>query len=166
MGGRHGRALLVSRPEGEAVVTTARHPAAWWAPITLGLDRSDAHPQLVDVALIGLGVAGALALFGLPPVDLHSPLHHLGIMDPLCGGTRGLRAAALGRFGQAWSYDPLSVVLFVGACAALARVAVGRLTRRWLTVHRGRGVPFWLGLSAALAALEVNQQAHAAFLMR
>lgn len=38
----------------------------------------------------------ALRVFGLPPIDLHSPLHRAGIMDPLCGGTRAALAAAHG----------------------------------------------------------------------
>ena len=40
------------------------------------------------LAMISVGFAVAMAVFGLPPVDLYGPFHRFGIMDPLCGGTR------------------------------------------------------------------------------
>lgn len=105
-----------------------------------------------------------MAIFGLPPVDVHGPLHYLGIMDPLCGATRGARLALLGHLGQAWRYNPLSVVLVAGAITAALRQVYGIATRRWLnlTVERSRAV---LAIAALLTtALEINQQAHAALL--
>ena len=56
----------------------------------------DEHRPLATVALVGLALAGVMAIAGLPPVDLHGPLHRFGIMDPLCGMTRGVRAALRG----------------------------------------------------------------------
>jgi hypothetical protein len=135
-------------------------------PLTARFEASDTHPRLWPLALAGLGVAGLLATFGLPPVDLHGPLHRLGVMDPLCGGTRGLRAIALGRIGQAWAFNPLSVVLFVGAWVALARAGIGRLTGRWVAVRRQSGRQVWAVLCVLVVALEVNQQFHARLLMR
>lgn len=76
-----------------------------------------------------------MAIFGLPPVDVHGPLHYLGIMDPLCGVTRGTRLAMLGHLGQAWRYNPLSVVLVAGACAIVLRQALGLATGRWLNLQ-------------------------------
>jgi hypothetical protein len=55
-----------------------------WSPI----DRSG--PQLTWLAAGGLLVGAALAVTGLPAIDLHGPQHHLGIMDPVCGMTRGV----------------------------------------------------------------------------
>jgi hypothetical protein len=42
--------------------------------------REDRHPTLAPLAADGLLAAGVLALVGLPPVDLHGPLHYLEIM--------------------------------------------------------------------------------------
>src|SRR5260370_17429443 len=64
--------------------------------------RHDAHPMWTRIALFGLLAALLLAIFGMPPVDLHGLLHYVGVMDPFCGGTRSvsltlpapLRAAA------------------------------------------------------------------------
>ena len=46
-----------------------------------------------------------MALWGLPPVDLHGPLHRLGIMDPVCGGTRSAYFAVSARWALAWYYN-------------------------------------------------------------
>lgn len=105
-----------------------------------------------------------MAIFGLPPVDIHGPLHYLGIMDPLCGSTRGVRLALLGHIAQAWRYNPLSVVLVAGAVATVLRHLLGMATRRWLNLNvvRRRTV---VAIAALLTvALEINQQAHAALL--
>jgi hypothetical protein len=105
-----------------------------------------------------------LAVVGLPPVDLHGPLHHLGIMDPLCGLTRGTVAVLHGQLGQAVAYNPASPLLTAGAVLTLGRWLVGRLTGRWLDATLRR-TPLTVGLVTALVlALWVNQQAHAALL--
>jgi hypothetical protein len=112
----------------------------------------------------GLLAAAVLAVVGLPPVDVHGPLHRLGIMDPLCGMTRGTVALLRGRFGQAVAYNPASPLLIAGAVLTLGRWLVGRLTGRWLDATL-RQTPLTVGLAAALVlALWVNQQAHAALL--
>jgi hypothetical protein len=49
------------------------------------------HDRVHDLTIVvsaGLLVAATLAVFGLPPVDIHGPTHYVGIMDPLCGMTR------------------------------------------------------------------------------
>jgi hypothetical protein len=53
-----------------------------WEPV-------DRHRWAGLLAVAGLAAGGAMAIFGLPPVDLHGPLHYAGIMDPLCGGHVG-----------------------------------------------------------------------------
>jgi len=133
-------------------------------PVRLTWADHDEHSWLSRLAITGLAAGTAMAVFGLPPVDIHGPLHYLGIMDPLCGATRGLRLALLGHLVQAWRYNPLSVMLAAGAVAAVFRQVLGVATRRWLnlTVVRRRAV---LATSTLLAvALEINQQAHAALL--
>jgi hypothetical protein len=103
---------------------------------------------LAPLAAGGLLAAGMLAVVGLPPVDLHGPLHYLGIMDPLCGMTRGTVAVLRGRLGQAVAYNPASPLLVTGAVLALGRWLVGRLTGRWLDATLRR-TPFTLGIAAA-----------------
>ncbi|MFH0243931.1 DUF2752 domain-containing protein [Streptomyces sp. HK10] len=133
-------------------------------PLRLALEDGDRHSWAGPTALAGLVAGAAMAVFGLPPVDLHSPLHYAGVMGPTCGGTRAVHAAALGRFGEAWRYNPLGLPVLVGAFAAVAREAFGRGTGRWLNVrvtHRRTAVVCALVL---LVVLTLNQQAHAGLL--
>jgi hypothetical protein len=133
-------------------------------PVGLRWEREDRHPTLAPLAAAGLLVAGVLAVVGLPRVDLHGPLHHLGIMDPLCGMTRGTVVLLRGQLGQAVAYNPASPLLIAGALLALGRWLVGRLTSRWLDATL-RPTPRTVGLAAAMVlVLWVNQQAHAALL--
>jgi hypothetical protein len=122
------------------------------------------------VAVAGVVVALAMAIFGLPPVDLHGPLHRNGIMDPFCGGTRAARLTMRGELATAWRYNPLGIVSVLVGVLGMLRLAVGLATRRWLNVEltwtpaRRR----WLLGAAlvALALLEVRQQGRAELLMR
>jgi len=121
------------------------------------------------VAFAGFVVAAAMAVFGLPPVDLHGPFHRLGIMDPLCGGTRAARYTAQGQWALAWQYNPLGIVTVLGAAAVTARTATGVLLGRWLTTDLSwtpRRQRLALGAFAALlVVLEVRQQMRADLLM-
>ncbi|MFE6649762.1 DUF2752 domain-containing protein, partial [Nocardioides sp. NPDC057772] len=87
--------------------------------LRLEVEHRDRHWWLTAMALAALVIAGAMALFGLPPVDLHGPLHKVGIMDPLCGGTRAARYAAQGNLVQAWRYNSLSILIVAGAALAV-----------------------------------------------
>jgi hypothetical protein len=89
-----------------------------WLPLRLRWEREDRHPTLTLLAAAGLLAAGVLAMVGLPPVDLHGPLHRLGIMDPLCGMTRGTVALLHAQLGQAVAYNPASPLLVAGALLA------------------------------------------------
>jgi hypothetical protein len=133
-------------------------------PLGLRWERADRHPALTLLAAGGLLAAGVLAVVGLPPLDLHGPLHYLGIMDPLCGMTRGTVAALHGQLGQAVAYNPGSLLLLVAAVLAVGRWLVGRLTGRWLDATP-RPTPLTLAVAVVVVlALWVNQQAHAALL--
>jgi hypothetical protein len=146
-----------SRPRPSAL--TAVRPRL---PVRLRWDRADRHPTLAPLAAAGLLAAAVLAVVGLPPVDLHGPLHRLGIMDPLCGMTRGTVAVLRGRLGQAVASNPVSPLLVAGALLAPVRWLVGRLTGRWLDATLRR-TPLTVGLAAGLVlVLWANQQAHAA----
>lgn len=137
--------------------------------VRLTVETRDRY-RWVSLAATGLlGVAGAVALFGLPPIDLHGPLHWYGIMDPLCGGTRAARYTALGQWGEAWRYNPLGIVTVLLVALLLVRDAVGVTTRRWASVHvtwtrRAR----WIAIMVAIALivlLEIRQQGRAELLM-
>lgn len=144
---------------------TVPRQSRWMAKLTwLGVDR---YRALTYFAAFGLAVGVLLAVLGLPPIDLHGPLHRqYGIMGPLCGGTRALRYTMLGQWELAWQYNPLSPVLVAGAVAAMARHLLGRLTGKWLTIDLR--VPLRvvvLILVALVVLLEINQQSHASLLL-
>ncbi|WP_199824922.1 DUF2752 domain-containing protein [Streptomyces maremycinicus] len=143
------------------LVETARVRGRRWPPFRMAWEERDRHRWVGPLAAVGLMSGGLLAVLGLPPVDLHGPLHYAGVMDPLCGATRGVHAAMLGDIGEAWRYNPLSLVLVLGAVGALLREAIGRLRGRWPNLrvtYRRAAVAAGVAL---LAALEANQQAHA-----
>jgi len=119
---------------------------------------------------LGLILAGAMALFGLPPIDLHGPLHRWGVMDPLCGGTRAARLTAQGHLGAAWTYNPLGIIATLAALAAVLRVAIGATTRRWLNIHliwspRMRLIALVV-VTVLAVALEIRQQGRSELLTK
>lgn len=129
--------------------------------LTAQWEATDRH-RLASLSAAGLLLtAVALATFGLPPVDLHGPLHWLGIMDPLCGGTRAARYAALGQWKTSWEYNPLGIVVLLGAIGVLGRAGVGYGSGRWLTIRPGRSRLLYALLVAVLVLLAVRQQLHA-----
>lgn len=99
--------------------------------------RRDEHRLVSVTGIAALGAAVAMAVFGLPPVNLHGVLHHFGIMDALCGGTRAARFAAAGQWSQAWRYNPLGLLVVLAGAVAAVRALVGGLTGRWVTVRLG-----------------------------
>ncbi len=138
--------------------------------VAVAVTRQDGHRTLTWLALGALVVALGLAVLGLPAVDLHGPLHRLGIMDPFCGGTRAARYTMLGQFGLAWTYNPLGIAA-VGAAGLLAvRASVGAVFHRWIHVHvmwtpRVRWLLVGL-VVVVLVVLEARQQAIAPLLMQ
>lgn len=142
------------------------------APPMLGVSWGQ-HDQLTlitRIGIVGLVIAGLMATLGLPPVDIHGPLHGLGIMDPLCGGTRAARLTAQGHLVEAWRYNPLGVLAVGAAGAAAVRSALGLTTGRWLTFEIGwtarRARWAVLLLVVVLVVLEVRQQGRADLLLR
>lgn len=141
--------------------------------VAVTVDRHDAHPWITRVttglALLGVAVAAAMAVWGLPPVDLHGPLHHAGVMTPGCGGTRAARLTAQGDLVGAWTYNPLGLVVVVGAALVLARTTTGLLTRRWVNLHLSLSTrqrrAVWLVVIVLLVLLEIRQQQRADLLM-
>lgn len=126
--------------------------------------RVDGYAVWTWAALVGLTGAIVLAVVGVPGVDLHGPLHYLGIMDPLCGATRSLYLTLHGQLGDAVRYNPAGPLLVVSAVLVLVRSVLGQTTRHWVHVR----IPRRLAVATAVIAvvlLEVNQQSHAALLM-
>ena len=140
---------------------SARFFAAPFAVRSVPVDR---HAQVAGLVAVGVGGAATLAIFGLPPIDLHTPLHHLGIMDPLCGMTRAVRFAARGDLRDAFGYNPGVFVLIAVAVAMVARTVLGRTTGRWIEITIVR--PRFVRIAAAtfVVILWVNQQVHATHL--
>jgi hypothetical protein len=135
--------------------------------ISIRVDHDDKAQALLPLAITGLVIAFGLAVAGLPPVDLHGPFHRLGIMDPLCGGTRALRLAARGDIAGALAWNPLSPILLAGAVAAVLRFAVGAATGRWVNVRIATDRRLLIAAAAVLVVLlEVRQQTNATMLMR
>ena len=141
-------------------------PPSW---LRLSWRPRDQHRLVTIFAGLGLAIAVAMSVFGLPPVDLHGPFHQFGIMDPLCGGTRAARYTAQGEWALAWKYNPLGILTVLGAGVVTARTVIGMLTRRWLTaqlhwtLRRGRAVT--VVVIGLLVALEIRQQLQADLLM-
>ncbi|HEY3547917.1 MAG TPA: DUF2752 domain-containing protein [Propionicimonas sp.] len=130
--------------------------------VRLAWRSTDRHVQLTRAALGAALALVALALWGLPPVDLHGPLHRLGIMDLLCGGTRAAYFTVTGRWSMAWFYNPLGPLAVVTTALMLLRAVVGHLTRRWVVVEVTVTRTAWRVLLAAASvvvlALTVRQQ--------
>lgn len=133
--------------------------------VTVAVDQVDKHRPITWLAVVGAAAAAAMAVFGLPPVDIHGPLHFVGIMDPMCGGTRSVRYAFRGEWGLAWTYNPLGLPVAAGGVLAVLRAVAGWVTGRWVAVHiRGQRALLVVAL-VATAALAVRQQLHASLLI-
>ena len=147
-------------------MTTVNEPRTL---LRITLERRDQHWWLTLLGAIALAIAAAMAIFGLPPVDLHPPLHKIGIMDPLCGGTRAARYTAQGNLAEAWRYNPLSILIVYCAGLTILRAVVGLLSRRWVTFTANwtPGRRRWAIsiLIVLLALLEIRQQLRADLLM-
>lgn len=92
--------------------------------------RHDAHPLWTRIALCGLLVALLPAVLGVPHLDIHGPLHHLGVMDPFCGGTRSVYLTLHGHLRDAVRHNPAGPILVVAALALVLRAAIGWSSRR------------------------------------
>ncbi len=84
-------------PRRAASSSPARRPGCFVVVRT----RRDPHAAWTLTALAGALIALCLAAFGLPHTDFHGPLHHFGVMDPLCGGTRSVYLTLHGRLREA-----------------------------------------------------------------
>ena len=134
---------------------------SWWS-----WSDHDQLPALTVIVVIAGAAAVAMAVFGLPPVDLHAPWHYIGVMCPLCGMTRAVRLLALGQVGQAVTYNPASPLLAVFGVGVLVRAGIGWTRGRWLRLEVHRSETLVAVLVVLVGLLWAHQQAHAALLMR
>ncbi len=150
-------------------IDPAASGAASRTTLSCSIDDHDRYPTVSGVAFLGVVAALSMAAFGLPPVDIHGPLHWFGIMDPLCGGTWAARYVAEGNLRMAWRYNPLSIFVVAFGAAVVARAFLGIATRRWVTLTiewTARGRTTALGATfVLLVLLEVRQQSLAAMLL-
>ncbi|GAA3550807.1 hypothetical protein GCM10022222_37910 [Amycolatopsis ultiminotia] len=119
-------------------------------------------------AVVASAAAAGLRVAGLPPVDVHGPLHYLGVMDPFCGGTRAAFLLLSGDVAGAARYNPMVFPLAAIVAGLLLRAGIGIARRRWLKVRLPTG---WrrallVALAVAVAILWIRQQAEAGLLAR
>jgi hypothetical membrane protein len=137
-------------------------------PIAVTWHDQDGAAQFTLLAAALVVGAVALRLIGVPPVNIHGPLHFIGVMDPLCGGTRATFLLMSGDLGGAAEYNPLVFPLSIAVLGLLARAAAGLLTGRWLGVSLRLVSRRVLQAAAVLVlvAVEVRQQLNADLLMQ
>lgn len=140
-------------------------PARQRGALTWEWADTNGHRALTWLAVVGLVAGAGLAAFGLPAADLHGPLHYLGIMDPLCGATRGVRLTFLGDFPKAWLYNPAAIPLSLATLAMVLRAALGWLTGRWVNATIRWTPALRTLVLVLLISLWINQQLHAQLLL-
>jgi len=135
------------------------------AMLTVAWEAEDGQRPLTLLAVAGVVLGALLAMLGLPPLDVHGPLHFVGVMDPLCGATRAVRYALRGEWALSWRYNPLGIPLVMGGVVFLVRAAVRFVTHRWVTVQIRWSRWMFLAVGFLVVALEIRQQALAELLM-
>jgi hypothetical protein len=133
--------------------------------LTMRWQSHDRHPTTTRLALIGIPIAALVALVGLPPIDIHGPLHYLGVMGPTCGMTRGVMWSARGDLLRAWQFNPASLLVVPTIIGLTGRALYGKITNRWLNLHI-RWRPWWWLIPAVLILLlSIRQQLNVEFLL-
>lgn len=129
-------------------------------PLTVSWEQHDTQRSLTTAALLGLSAAFLLAVFGLPPIDIHGPLHYVGIMGPTCGITRGVMWFSRGELSTAWTYNPLSLLMVPGAALLMGRAGYGWWSGRWLQVSVRRDHRLIALVVLGVILLTIRQQLH------
>jgi len=143
------------------ITSSAARPGRW-LPVSLTARRAES-PVWTWLALAGLLGALVLAVLGVPPVDIHGPLHYAGIMDPFCGATRSVYLTMHGQWEDALRYNPAAPLMLVVAAGWVPRGAAGWWTGRWMQVRMPRRAVIAVAV-VGLVALEVRQQSNVALL--
>lgn len=140
--------------------TTRRHPV-----LAFRWEGHDRHPTTTRLILVGIPMTVLLAVVGLPPFDIHGPLHYLGVMGPTCGMTRGVMWTARGDLARAWQFNPASLLVVPTLIGLTGRAFYGRLTRRWLNLHVRWRPWLWLIPALLVLLLSIRQQLNIDFLL-
>jgi hypothetical protein len=133
--------------------------------INAGWESRDRHRTWTRIALFGVPLAGLLAAFGLPSIDIHGPLHYLGVMGPTCGMTRGVMWFTRGNLARAWLFNPASFLVAPAMVVLISRAFYGYLTGRWLTVSVRWRPWLWVVPTLFVLALSVHQQINVGVLL-
>jgi hypothetical protein len=128
-------------------------------------EAHDRHPTTTRLVVIGIPLLILLAVVGLPPVDIHGPLHYLGIMGPTCGMTRGVMWTARGDLIRAWQFNPGSLLVIPTMVALTARMTYGKTTGRWLNLHIRWRPWLWMIPAVVILLLAIRQQINIDFLL-
>lgn len=128
-------------------------------------ESHDRHPTTSRLVLIGMPLTVLLALVGLPPVDIHGPLHYLGVMGPTCGMTRGVMWTARGDLLRAWQFNPASLLVIPAMAGLTARAIYGRITNRWPNLNIRWRPWLWIIPALLLLLLSIYQQLNVDFLL-
>lgn len=126
--------------------------------LTLRWEGHDRHPTTTHLALVGIPLVVVLAIVGLPPIDIHGPLHYLGIMGPTCGMTRGVMWTARGDLAQAWQFNPASLLVIPTMVGLSVRITYGQVTSRWLNLHIRWRPWLWIIPTVLILMLTIRQQ--------
>lgn len=127
-------------------------------------DGFDRHRRFGVLAVVGLLAGAGMAVFGLPPVPLHSPLRLVGMVCPLCGATRAVQALMRGDLATAWSYNPIAFIVVPVAVLLLIRWVIGLAVGRWPNVLVTRPRMMWSMAGVVAILLWTNQAMHAELL--
>lgn len=130
----------------------------------LTVDERDTWSTWTWLATVAFAAGILLAITGVPGVDVHGPLHYMGIMDPLCGGTRAWYLTMHGQLREAIRYNPAVPVLLIATIAVVIRAIAGRTTGHWITPHVSRRI-LLPALAITILALAINQQLNAPLLL-
>lgn len=133
--------------------------------IVMGWEKHDRHPTTTRLALIGIPLVALLAILGLPPIDIHGPLHYLGIMGPTCGMTRGVMWTARGDLARAWQFNPASLLIIPTMIGLTGRAIYGRIAHRWLNLHIRWRPWLWIIPAALILLLSIRQQLNVGLLL-
>lgn len=133
--------------------------------VMFGWETHDRHPTTTRLALVGIPIAVIVAIVGVPPVDIHGPLHYLGIMGPTCGMTRGVMWTARGDLARAWQFNPASLLVIPSMLALTGRSVYARITGRWLNLHLRWRPWLWIVPATLIILLSIRQQLNVEFLL-
>jgi len=124
----------------------------------------DRHRVIGVLTVLGLVAGAAIAIFGLPPIEVHSPLRLFGWVCPFCGATRAVQALLQGDVHTAWMYNPIAFLVIPAGIAVVVRGVVGVVTGRWWNLRITRPRLVYTVVGVLFVALWINQAQHASMI--